>query len=166
MIFIFVFREAAPIFFVTEQTAVSTTESVTEDETYGDQFLSENARQREAQRKKSTPVETGGGEGVGSAATLLSTHWKRVYLEPKCGLLPLAAGSLKITLLAILIAAPIAIFAALYTSSFAPKWSREVLKPAIEILAGFPSVVIGFFALVFLATLMQNLFGYEYRLNA
>jgi len=166
MIFIFIFREAAPIFFASEPATVSPTESVVEDETYGDEFLSENAKHREEQSKQSTSVETGGGEGEASAANLLSTHWQPVSLEPKYGLLPLAAGSLKITLLAILIAAPIAIFAALYTSSFAPKWSKEVLKPAIEILAGFPSVVIGFFALVFLASIMQELFGYDYRLNA
>jgi phosphate transport system permease protein len=71
-----------------------------------------------------------------------------------------------VTLLAIFIGAPIAILAALFTASFAPRWAKEVLKPAIEILAGFPSVVIGFFSLVVLASLLQNLFGYEYRLNA
>ena len=52
----------------------------------------------------------------------------------------------------------LAIMAALFTSAFAPRWAKEILKPAIEILAGFPSVVIGFFALVFLASALQNLF--------
>jgi len=75
-------------------------------------------------------------------------------------------GSLKVTFIAVLIAAPVAILAALFTSSFAPRWAKEVLKPAIEVLAGFPSVVIGFFALVTLATLLQNLLGTSYRLNA
>jgi phosphate transport system permease protein len=65
-----------------------------------------------------------------------------------------------------LLAGPIGIFAALYTSNFAPKWSREFMKPVIEILAGFPSVVIGFFALVILASVIQNVFGFQYRLNA
>ena len=55
--------------------------------------------------------------------------------------------------------------AAIFTALFAPKWAKEILKPAIEILAGFPSVVIGFFALVVLASLLQSLFGFEYRLN-
>jgi len=97
---------------------------------------------------------------------LLSTTWQPISHEPKYGLLPLVAGSLKVTILAVLIAAPLAILAALFTSSFAPRWSKEVLKPAIEILAGFPSVVIGFFALVTLASLLQSVFGYEFRLNA
>jgi phosphate transport system permease protein len=104
--------------------------------------------------------------GEATAENLLGTQWQPVSREPKYGLLPLVVGSLKVTLLAILIGAPIAILAALFTSSFAPKWSKEILKPAIEILAGFPSVVIGFFALVTLASLLQGVFGYQYRLNA
>ena len=65
-----------------------------------------------------------------------------------------------------LFAAPIAILAALFSSSFAPPWLREWIKPAIELLAGFPSVVIGFFALMVMATFLQNMFGYETRLNS
>lgn len=75
-------------------------------------------------------------------------------------------GSLKVTLIALLIALPVGVLAALYTSTFASKWAKEVMKPTIEIMAGFPSVVIGFFALIVLATLLQDLFGYQYRLNA
>ena len=56
--------------------------------------------------------------------------------------------------------------AALYSSTFAPKWARETIKPVIELLAGFPSVVIGFFALMVMATLFQDLFGYASRLNS
>jgi len=164
MIFVFIFREAAPLFF--EKEAVAVTGVATEDETYGDEFLSENARLRDEERLGSISAETAGGEGEASLANLLSESWQPVSLEPKYGLLPLAVGSFKVTLLAILIAAPIAILAALFTSSFAPKWSKEILKPVIEILAGFPSVVIGFFALVSLASMMQDMLGYEYRLNA
>ena len=65
-----------------------------------------------------------------------------------------------------LFAAPIAILAALFSSSFASPWLREWIKPAIELLAGFPSVVIGFFALMVMATVLQNLFGYQTRLNS
>jgi phosphate transport system permease protein len=75
-------------------------------------------------------------------------------------------GSLKVTLIALLFALPIGVLAALYTSTFASKWAKEVMKPTIEIMAGFPSVVIGFFALMVLATLLQDVFGYQYRLNA
>lgn len=97
---------------------------------------------------------------------LLSLSWMPVSNNPMYGLLPLAVGSLKVTLIAVGLAAPVAIFAALYTSVFAPRWAKEVIKPSIEILAGIPSVVIGFFALTVLATLVQNLFGLQYRLNA
>jgi len=54
----------------------------------------------------------------------------------------------------------------LFSSAFAPKWLREIIKPAVELLAGFPSVVIGFFALMVMASVFQNLFGYASRLNA
>lgn len=97
---------------------------------------------------------------------LLALSWQPVSNNPMYGLLPLAAGSLKVTLVAVGIAAPIAISAALYTSVFAPAWAKEVLKPCIEILAGIPSVVIGFFALTVLASLVQQFFGLQYRLNA
>jgi phosphate transport system permease protein len=105
-------------------------------------------------------------EGTADLANLLGTSWQPVSLEPKYGILPLLAGSLKVTLIALLFAVPIGVFAALYTSTFAPKWAKEAMKPAIEIMAGFPSVVIGFFALIVMATLLQDLFGLQYRLNA
>jgi phosphate transport system permease protein len=97
---------------------------------------------------------------------LLALSWMPVSNNPMYGLLPLAVGSLKVTLIAVGIAAPIAILAALYTSVFAPRWAKEFIKPFIEILAGIPSVVIGFFALIVLASLVQRLFGLQYRLNA
>jgi len=110
-------------------------------------------------------VESQAETGV-TFQNLTSTQWQPVGETPKFGILPLAVGSLKVALLAILIAAPIGILSALFTSTFAPKWAKEVMKPAIELLAGIPSVVIGFLALVSLATLVQNTFGFEYRLNA
>jgi phosphate transport system permease protein len=80
-------------------------------------------------------------------------------------LIPLFLGTFKVTLIAILFAAPIAILAAIYSAIFAPPKFREIIKPAVELLAGFPSVVIGFFALMILASFFQNLFGYSGRLN-
>ncbi|NTU42107.1 MAG: hypothetical protein HGA78_03455, partial [Nitrospirales bacterium] len=163
MIFVFVFREAFPIFYGKDATA--TTKKVAEaQETYGEEFLGN--RPADQGSKAASSVESSGSEGEASLANLTSTTWQPVSAVPKYGLVPLVVGSLKVTLLAIFIAAPVAILAALFTSSFAPRWSKELLKPAIEILAGFPSVVIGFFALVILATFMQDLFGYQYRLNA
>ncbi len=163
MIFIFVFREAIPIFAAKAEVvpAVSATEEV--QETYGEENL---GKTNSASDKGKGTSESAGSEGSASLSNLTSTTWQPVSSTPKYGLMPLVVGSIKVTLLAILIAWPIAILAALFTSSFAPKWSKEILKPAIEVLAGFPSVVIGFFALVTLATLLQNVFGFQYRLNA
>ena len=162
-IFIFVFREAAPFFFAGKgEVAV---QAPAEEETYGDERVGDAAR-RVAGSDRSRHAESAGGEGEATVDNLLGTSWAPVSSEPRYGILPLVVGSLKVTILAILIASPIALLAALFTSSFAPRWSKEILKPAIEILAGFPSVVIGFFALVVLATTLQDLFGYQFRLNA
>lgn len=92
--------------------------------------------------------------------------WQPVGEQPKFGLLPLIIGTAKTTFIAILIGAPLGILAALYTAFFAPRRLRNIIKPAIELLAGFPSVVIGFFCLVTVATFVQETLGVEFRLNA
>ena len=92
--------------------------------------------------------------------------WQPVSNEPKYNILPLFAGSLKITVIALLVAFPLSVLAALYVADFAGKKAREVIKPTIELLAGIPSVVVGFFALVLLSTWVQSIFGTEHRLNA
>jgi phosphate transport system permease protein len=164
LIFAFVFREAAPLFFSSgEVTSVASKPA--EQETYGEEQLGDAQRGALAREKEKTPVEQT-GEGSATVRNLVDKTWQPVSSKPKYGLLPLVTGSFKVTIVAVLIAAPIAIFSALFTSAFAPKWSKEVLKPTIEILAGFPSVVIGFFALIAMATVLQNVFGFQYRLNA
>jgi len=92
--------------------------------------------------------------------------WQPVSQKPKFNLIPLFAGSLKVTAIGLAIATPLAILAAIFTVTFASKRLKEIIKPFIEIIAGFPSVVIGFFALMTLASLFKELFGTEYRLNA
>lgn len=92
--------------------------------------------------------------------------WQPVSTVPKYSLLPLLIGTLKVTLVALLIALPISVLAAIFSSEFAPQGVREVIKPAVELLAGIPSVVIGFFALMVLATWLQDAFGIRIRLNA
>jgi phosphate transport system permease protein len=92
--------------------------------------------------------------------------WQPVSELPKYSLLPLLVGTLKVTIIASLIAIPLAVLAARYTAEFAPAWARETVKPAIEILAGIPSVVVGFFCLMVLAGWLQSTFGWTYRLNA
>ncbi|WP_428224098.1 phosphate ABC transporter permease subunit PstC [Flavobacterium sp.] len=99
-------------------------------------------------------------------ATFLGTQWVPVSDNPRYGLIPLFIGTLKVTIISILFAAPIAILAALYTSTFASKRRKEYIKPIIELLAAFPSVVIGFFALMVLASFVQTIFGNETRLNS
>ena len=99
-------------------------------------------------------------------STFLTSEWVPVSDNPRFGLLALLIGTLKVTIIAMLIAGPLAILAALYTSTFASKRAKEIIKPVIELLAAFPSVVIGFFALMVMATFFQDVFGYETRLNA
>ena len=107
-----------------------------------------------------------GAQDEKAVNTLFSKEWQPVSENPRYGMLPLILGTLKVTIIAILFAAPLAILAALYTAMFAPSRLREYIKPVIELLAGFPSVVIGFFALMILASFFQNIFGYSSRLNA
>ncbi|RME23914.1 MAG: phosphate ABC transporter permease subunit PstC, partial [Candidatus Zixiibacteriota bacterium] len=95
-----------------------------------------------------------------------SWKWQPESDEPKFSLLPLFIGTLKAALVAMLFGAPLGIGAAVYTSEFASRRAREIIKPAIEMLAGIPSVVLGFFALMVMATVLQKTFGFTYRLNA
>jgi len=92
--------------------------------------------------------------------------WQPNSDVPKYSLLPLFLGTLKAALVAMLFAVPLGVGAAIYSSEFAPRRLREIIKPVIELLAGIPSVVLGFFALIVLATWLQNSFGLTYRLNA
>jgi phosphate transport system permease protein len=167
LIFVFVFREAAPVLFGRQESVASTQPMVEEEqETYGEEYLGSAGRTQGQDGQRSGNVESAGSEGEATIGNLLSDRWQPVAAEPAYGLVPLAVGSFKVTAVAVLIAGPLGILAALFTSSFAPRRVREVLKPAIELLAGFPSVVIGFFALVTLASFMQDLLGFAYRLNA
>ncbi len=92
--------------------------------------------------------------------------WQPTSEQPKVSLIPIILGTLKATFVGMLFAFPIGVAAALFSSEFAPGRLREVIKPVIELLAGVPSVVMGFFALIVLATWLQNAFGFTYRLNA
>ncbi|MGB8930306.1 MAG: phosphate ABC transporter permease subunit PstC [Anaeromyxobacteraceae bacterium] len=92
--------------------------------------------------------------------------WQPVSTIPKVSMIPLFVGTLKTTLVAMVVAVPIGIAAALYSAEFAPRRVREVVKPVIELLAGIPSVVLGFFALMVMATALQAAFGFTFRLNA
>ena len=97
--------------------------------------------------------------GTVTLKALMSMEWVPVSRHPRYGLWPLFVGSFKVTAVAMAIAFPIAVSAAIYTATLAPRKLKELMKPAIEILAGFPSVVIGFFALMTLASLFQHVIG-------
>ena len=92
--------------------------------------------------------------------------WQPVSTIRKYNLVPLVLGSLKATVVALLFSVPLALAAALYVSQLASPRAKEWLKPAIELLAGIPSVVLGFFALMVMASVLQHLLGYQSRLNA
>ncbi len=162
LIFIFVFREAFPIFRINSNIAASTSEVLVQ-ESYGgadDGTASEIVADKQVDNSNivKTPTDK-------PSSTLLSKSWMPVSDNPRYGLWPLFLGTLKVTIMALLFAAPISILAAIYTSMFAKPAIREAIKPAIELLAGFPSVVIGFFALMVMATVFQEMFGYSSRLN-
>jgi phosphate transport system permease protein len=84
----------------------------------------------------------------------------------KFNIVPLIIGSLKATLVALVFSIPLALGAAIYVSQMAPARLKEFIKPAIELLAGIPSVVLGFFALVVLSGVLQSMFHTPSRLNA
>jgi phosphate transport system permease protein len=92
--------------------------------------------------------------------------WQPVGQIQKYNIVPLIVGSLKTTLVGLLFAVPLSIAAAIYVSQLARPRVRETIKPAIELLSGIPSVVVGFFALLVMATFLQDLLGYQTRLNA
>jgi phosphate transport system permease protein len=92
--------------------------------------------------------------------------WQPIGNIHKYNIVPLIVGSLKITLIGLVFAVPLAVGAAIYVSQLACPRVREFVKPTIEMLSGIPSVVVGFFALLVMATTLQTVFGYETRLNA
>lgn len=187
LIFIFVFKEAFPIFESNKdgtsemgqqvELASETTEEIERygigyDEAPKEYELDDTEEKPEVYGIEIDPLlrDDGKSEYVAEEefklSSLFSIEWQPISNNPRYGLLPLFLGTLKLTIIAILFAAPLGILAALFTSVFAPSWLRETIKPAIELLAGFPSVVIGFFALMVLATAFQDFFGYGSRLNA
>ena len=92
--------------------------------------------------------------------------WQPVGNIHKYNIVPLLIGSLKVSIIAMILAVPLAIGAAIYVSQLASPRVKEFLKPIIEMLSAIPSVVLGFFALLVMASVMQSVFGYETRLNS
>lgn len=88
-------------------------------------------------------------------SALLSARWYPIE-DNYFGLLPLLAGSLIVTVGAALIAIPFGVGMAIYISEIAPRWMREILKPLVELLGGFPSVVLGFLGILILAPFLRS----------
>lgn len=86
---------------------------------------------------------------------LTDTMWTPLFDSPRYGIMPLLAGTLTSTLVALCVAAPLGLTAAVYLSEFASPKVREVIKPILELLSGVPTVVFGFFALLFVTPLLQ-----------
>jgi len=90
------------------------------------------------------------------SAFLTDTMWTPLFAEPRYGILPLLNGTLLTTFVALAVAGPLGLTAAIYLSEFATHRQRETLKPVLELLSGVPTVVYGFFALLFVTPLLQK----------
>jgi phosphate transport system permease protein len=88
---------------------------------------------------------------------LSDTQWSPLFGDAHYGILPLVSGTLVTSAVALLVAVPLGTITAIYLSEFANPKVREVVKPCLEILAGIPTVVYGYFALLFVTPLLQNI---------
>ncbi len=86
---------------------------------------------------------------VGVGEFLTGTEWAPLFSDPKFGVLPLVGGTLLITGIALAVAIPLGLGSAIYLSEYASSRTRKLLKPVLELLAGIPTIVFGYFALTF-----------------
>jgi phosphate transport system permease protein len=87
---------------------------------------------------------------------LTGTEWTPLFSEKHFGVLPLVAGTSLVSLIAMVVALPAGLLSAIYLSEYAPRRIRRVVKPLLEILAGVPTVVYGYFALLFVTPILQQ----------
>ncbi len=88
---------------------------------------------------------------------LLDTEWTPLFADAHFGIWPLVAGTVLTAAIAMTVAVPLGLLAAIYMSEYAEQRVRRILKPALEILAGIPTIVYGYFALIFLTPLLQRI---------
>jgi phosphate transport system permease protein len=93
---------------------------------------------------------------VGVWEFLSGTEWTALFSSPEYGVLPLLTATVLITGIALVVAIPIGLGAAVYLSEYASRRTRGIFKPMLEILAGIPTVVYGFFAFAFITPLLQD----------
>jgi phosphate transport system permease protein len=96
---------------------------------------------------------------------LFGTSWYPTSQPPKFGTLPLIVASLSVTFIGAIIAVPFSLGISIYLSELAPSFVREIVKPAIELIASIPSVIIGFFGMVVVAPFLQDHFDIDTGLN-
>ena len=89
---------------------------------------------------------------------LLSPEWHPLFQPPRYGIAPLIAGTFLTSVIALLVAVPLGLIAAIVLSEFAPLRVRNMIKPVLDVLAGIPSIVYGYFALVFVTPLLKKVF--------
>jgi phosphate transport system permease protein len=87
---------------------------------------------------------------------LTGTEWTPLFSMPRFGVLPLVVGTTSISLIAMAVALPMGLLSAIYLSEYAGPNVRRVVKPVLELLAGIPTVVYGYFALLFVTPLLQR----------
>jgi phosphate transport system permease protein len=88
---------------------------------------------------------------------LTDTMWTPLFSEPRYGVLPLLSGTITTSAVALLVAIPMGTVIAIYLSEFAPFTVREVAKPILELLGGVPTIIYGYFALLFVTPLLQTI---------
>lgn len=86
-----------------------------------------------------------------------NNNWAAFNAEPEWGIFPLVLGTLKITAIAAVVSVPLGLGAAIYLSEYATDKARRIIKPILEVLAGIPTIVYGFFALTFVTPLLKNI---------
>ena len=95
---------------------------------------------------------------------LLGTRWYPTF--DIYGTLPLILGSAFVTLVALVLAVPLGVITAVFVREVAPFWARDILKPMIEVLAGIPSVVLGFFGMRYISPIVRDVLGAPTGLTA
>lgn len=88
---------------------------------------------------------------------LFGTVWSPLFYDAQFGVLPLVSGTLLVSAIAMAVALPAGLLSAIYLSEYAPSGVRRVVKPVLEILAGVPTVVYGYFALLFVTPVLQRI---------
>ncbi|MHB7915986.1 phosphate ABC transporter permease subunit PstC [Staphylococcus haemolyticus] len=88
---------------------------------------------------------------------LFTKDWNPTGSDPKYGIWALVIGTLKITVIATIVAVPIGLGAAIYLSEYASDKARRIIKPILEILAGIPTIIFGFFALTFVTPVLRTI---------